>query len=159
MSIRAPNVFNKKYGSSDRNCLDINQYKIDEFRKHAKIVFYLTSRDAKRYVAHHGEQKLWLKQWFSWFWWPWPWPWSFDGWYDLDTHRIHLAWGPPKEIKYRKSLRGSTNKHYVTICQLVCQMCLIRNMGAAIVTSWISITVHESYHIHESCNLSTGHMW
>ena len=26
---------------------EINRYKIDEFRKHAKIVFYLTSRDAK----------------------------------------------------------------------------------------------------------------
>ena len=25
---------------------EINRYKIDEFRKHAKIVFYLTSRDA-----------------------------------------------------------------------------------------------------------------
>ena len=26
---------------------EISRYKIDEFRKHAKIVFYLTSRDAK----------------------------------------------------------------------------------------------------------------
>ena len=26
---------------------EINRHKIDEFRKHAKIVFYLTSRDAK----------------------------------------------------------------------------------------------------------------
>ena len=27
---------------------EINRYKIDEVRKYAKIVFYLTSRDAKR---------------------------------------------------------------------------------------------------------------
>ena len=29
------------------NDFEIKRYKIDEFRKHAKIVFYLTSRDAK----------------------------------------------------------------------------------------------------------------
>ena len=33
---------------------DINRYNIDEFRKHAKIVFYVTSRDAKRYVVRHS---------------------------------------------------------------------------------------------------------
>ena len=26
---------------------EINRYKMDEYRKHAKIVFYLTSRDAQ----------------------------------------------------------------------------------------------------------------
>ena len=33
---------------------EINRYKIEEFRKHAKIVFYLTSRDAKTVVVRHG---------------------------------------------------------------------------------------------------------
>ena len=30
-----------------RTNFEINRYKIDEFRKYSKIVFYLTSRDAK----------------------------------------------------------------------------------------------------------------
>ena len=34
---------------------EINLYKIDEVRKYAKIVFYLTPRDAKRYVMRHGD--------------------------------------------------------------------------------------------------------
>ena len=34
---------------------EINRYKIDEVRKYAKIVFYLTSRDAKRYAMRHGD--------------------------------------------------------------------------------------------------------
>ena len=32
---------------------EVNRYTIDEFRQHAKIVFYLTSRDAKRNVVRH----------------------------------------------------------------------------------------------------------
>ena len=32
----------------------INWYKIDEFRKHAKLVFYLTSSDVNRYVVRHS---------------------------------------------------------------------------------------------------------
>ena len=32
---------------------EINGYKIDQVRKYAKIVFYLTSRDAKRNVVSH----------------------------------------------------------------------------------------------------------
>ena len=60
---------------------EINRYKIDEFRRHAIIVYYLTSRDAKT-VCHTSwrlfsagtfcnqpevsmVKKLWLKQWFS----------------------------------------------------------------------------------------------
>ena len=57
---------------------EINRYKIDVFRKHAKIVFYMRSRDAKPFVVRkHFEtnmkslrlpvKKLWLKQWFSCF--------------------------------------------------------------------------------------------
>ena len=34
---------------------EINPHKIDEVRKYAKIVFYLTPRDAKRYVMRHGD--------------------------------------------------------------------------------------------------------
>ena len=58
---------------------EINLYKIDEFRKHANIVFYLTSRDAKTvrrtswrpdsydrsfHQQRFPVQRLWLKQWF-----------------------------------------------------------------------------------------------
>ena len=43
---------------AEHNCLDINRYKIDEFRKHAKIVFYLTSRDAKTVRCTSWEQKF-----------------------------------------------------------------------------------------------------
>ena len=32
---------------------EINRHKIDEVRKYVKIVFYLTSRDAK--TLHHGD--------------------------------------------------------------------------------------------------------
>ena len=58
-------------------------YEFDDFRKHAKIVFYLTSRETKRYVVRHGAldtsdryihrehfannqniQKSWRKKWF-----------------------------------------------------------------------------------------------
>ena len=38
--------------------LEINLYKIDEFRKHVKIVFYLTSRDAKLYIIRHGGGRI-----------------------------------------------------------------------------------------------------
>ena len=31
---------------------EINRYQIHEFRKHAKIVFYLTSRDAKNGASY-----------------------------------------------------------------------------------------------------------
>ena len=69
---------------------EINRYKIDEFRKHAKIVFYLTSRETKTvrrtswwlwdtsasyFDQEHFEnnqkslrlpvKKVWLKQWLS----------------------------------------------------------------------------------------------
>ena len=33
---------------------EINRYKIDEFRQHAKILFYLTSLDAKSYGSNSG---------------------------------------------------------------------------------------------------------
>ena len=34
---------------------EINPYKIDEARKYAKIVFYLTHVTQKRYVMRHGD--------------------------------------------------------------------------------------------------------
>ena len=34
---------------------EINPYKIDEVRKYAKIVFYLTPRDAQTLVMRHGD--------------------------------------------------------------------------------------------------------
>ena len=49
---------------------DIDPYKIDEFRKYAKLVFYLTSRD----VTTTSGSKARPKQWFSCFRWLWPWP-------------------------------------------------------------------------------------
>ena len=35
-------------------CVPIIRYKIDEFRQHAKILFYLTSLDAKSYGSNSG---------------------------------------------------------------------------------------------------------
>ena len=85
---------------------EINRYKIDEFRKYAKIVFYLTQ---KRYVVRHGDtsdryfyqeyfetnqkylplpvRKLWLKQWFSCL--RWPRPWSLT---NVIFCHTHCAW-------------------------------------------------------------------
>ena len=34
---------------------EINRHKIYEFRKYPTIVFYLTSRDAKRYIMRHRD--------------------------------------------------------------------------------------------------------
>ena len=43
---------------------EINWYDFDEIRKYAKIVFYLTSHDAK---TVRRKSYVWLKQWFSYF--------------------------------------------------------------------------------------------
>ena len=57
---------------------EINRYKIDEFRKHAKILCFIWRHvtQIKRYFVRHGgwipDQRVWLKQWLSWFWWSWP---------------------------------------------------------------------------------------
>ena len=75
---------------------EINRYKIDELRKHAKCVCFIWRHVTQNSLSwrldsadtyldqEHLEtkqkflrlpvlvQKLWLKQWFSWFWWPWP---------------------------------------------------------------------------------------
>ena len=79
-------------------CTDfkINRYKIDEFRKYAKIVFYLTSRDTQimrrtswgldigisirnimkptRSIYDLRFQSYGSNSSYHVFWWPWPWP-------------------------------------------------------------------------------------
>ena len=104
---------------------EINRYKIDEFRKYAKIVFYLTH---KRYVVRHGDtsdryfyqeyfetnqkslpltvQKLWLKQWFSCF--RWSWPWSLTN--VLFCH-THCSWCTGISMRSFKSYGSNSGFH------------------------------------------------
>ena len=118
--------------------LEINRYKIDEFRKYAKIVFiwrHVTQKMLRRTSWGLRHQKLWLKQWFSCFRWPWPWPlnyvlflahalgmmyWnlharlhknqsSINGWYAADTH-THTYLHTPKVILIVSQTRSAFKK-------------------------------------------------
>ena len=139
-----------------RTNFEINQYKIDEFRKHAIIVYFIWRHvTQKRYFVHQGGsdtsdkvfrsetfwnnqkslrilvQKLWVKQWFSWFCWPWPLTYVLfclshalgTKYWNLHAkfHRngasilmdIYTQTHTEGKIKSRKSLTGSTNKSKV----------------------------------------------
>ena len=47
-------IFFIKYSTGQINVFEINRFRIDEVRKYA-CIFYLTSRDTKRYVVRHGD--------------------------------------------------------------------------------------------------------